>query len=77
MLQSSFIFLLTDNSKKSKTYSFRTNVKIVFLENVILKHWKTIYYKTDLDCDISRRLKRILADDADFYFFPFADLADY
>lgn len=55
MLQSSFIFSMADDSKKSITYSFRTNVKIPFSENVILKHWKTIYYKIDFDCDISHR----------------------
>lgn len=51
MLQSSFIFLLTDNSKKTRTYSFRTNVKIEFSENFILNHCKTIYYKINLNCD--------------------------
>ena len=37
MLQSSFIFSMTDNSKKSITYSFRTNVKIGFFENDMKK----------------------------------------
>jgi len=62
MVQSSHIILLTDNSKKSITYSFRTNVKIIIFENVILKHWKTIYYKLRSGSDyfkVSRRFSRL------------------
>lgn len=65
MLQSSFIFPLTDNSKKPRTYSFRTNVKIEFSENVILKHCKTIYYKINLNCDYFSNSLADLADCTD------------
>jgi len=62
---------MTDNSKKSITYSFRTNVKILFPENVILKYWKTIcckkLYKLGFHAPDSYRDKKIKADFADNY----------
>lgn len=69
MLQSSFIFMLTDNSKKSITYSFRTKVKIAFPENVILKYWKTIYYKINLVWILHADLKGFRQMNADFIFY--------